>query len=661
MAGYDIGISGLNAAQRALDMIGNNIANAATEGYHRQRVDLSPAYAAVNGPVMIGGGVKIIGTTRIIDNLLEQEILRQQSLLEQVSQEFVTLRSIENAFGEFSSEEGGLNAAIETFFNSLQDLVVHPTEAVWQNQTIMDADSLAARFRSLSGILTEMQSRITLEVENAVQSVNAFAAQVAELNIKIQDIEAIGGNANNLSDQRDQYISEISQLIGVQTISREFGSVDVTTGQMLLVANGQTCELESGLDSNNELGIAVEGSSNYLSDTQGGKIGGLLSLKNDIVADIHTDLNNLAATIIEQINQYHVQGVGSEGSFTSLTGWANTSGDLADFSTVAAGYTYIRVTNTSTGEITRTAIPVQQDAASDTLTEIAGFINGADVANITSSVNSSNQLTITADTGYEYDFIPAVLPEPETADIDFNGTSNPTVSVSGIYTGSSNDTLTFTVSGTGDVSVDTLTLTVKDIALNTIATINIGSGYAAGDKIDIGDTGIKIALSTGDLADGDSFSMDVFNDTDTSGILSAVGINTFFSGNSAETMNVNSNIITNPGLLATALGPEMTDNLNAKRMAEVKNQTIAGLNSLTCGDFYRRMSTGVGQMVSVKQISENSIEAMMLTLQNQQSETSGVDINDEAAQLLIYQQMFQAMAKYMSTLNSSMAMIMDII
>ena len=146
-----------------------------------------------------------------------------------------------------------------------------------------------------------------------------------------------------------------------------------------------------------------------------------------------------------------------------------------------------------------------------------------------------------------------------------------------------------------------------------------------------------------------------------SSLLASVGINTFFTGTDAGDMNVNADIVATPGLLATSLGPGMDDNENVKLMAAVKDQAVVGLNSLTCGEFYRRMSTGIGQMVSLKRISMNNSEAIMLTLQNQQSETSGVDINDEAAQLLLYQQMFQAMAKYMSTLNASIASLMQIL
>ena len=660
MDSFGIGISGLNAAQTAFDIIGNNIANAATEGYHRQRLNLTPTYSSQVGPVILGGGVDIAGITRMIDGFLEKEILRQQSSLEQVSQELSMLSTVENAFGELSGS-GGLSTALDDFFNALRDLSAHPAETIWQNQAVTSAQIMAAKFKTLGHFLTTLESQISLEAENVTNQINDLIGTIAELNHNINKQEISSGQAYNLRDQRDQCITELSKLISVETVSREYGVVDISTNGMLLVVNNSAFELEVGIDENLELGIAAAGGLNYNTDVQGGQLGALLSLKNDLIADIQNDLDNLANAIIQQINQYHVQGVGSEGSFTNLTGWVNESGDLSDFSTVAVGYTYIRVTNTSTGAVTRTQIDVNQDAASDTLTEIAGFINGAGVANVTASVNSSNQLTISADTGYKFDFLPAVLP---TATTDFAEASPPTVTVSGIYTGTSNDTLTFTVSGDGSVgNDDSLQLIVTD-STGTIATVNIGSGYAVGDEITIGNTGIKIALSIGDLnqtIEDDKFTVQVFGNTDTSGLLSAVGINTFFSGSNAQNIAVCADITANPKRVATALGEDMTDNNNALRIAALRDQAVTALNSMTPGEYYRRLITDIGQQVSVKQTHQKNIEVMVQNLATQQSEISGVNINDEAARMLIFEQMFKAMAKYLSTLQSSLSTIMEII
>jgi len=131
MQNYAIGLSGLTAAQKALDIIANNVANAATDGYHRQRVELTPAYMSQEGSILIGGGVEIAGVTRLIDGLLETELLRQQSALEQVRSELTTLQTVENTFGELSTGIG-LSESIDQFFNALQDLAAHPTELIWQ-------------------------------------------------------------------------------------------------------------------------------------------------------------------------------------------------------------------------------------------------------------------------------------------------------------------------------------------------------------------------------------------------------------------------------------------------------------------------------------------------------------------------------------------------
>ena len=658
MDSFTIGLSGLDAAQKALDIIGNNIANAATEGYHRQRINLSPAYSSQLGSLILGGGVDIAGISRMIDRFLEQEILRQQSSSGQVSQELTTLRTVETVFGELSSSSG-LNTAIGEFFNALQDLSAHPSEMIWQSQVVMTAETMASQFRTLGGYLATVQEDIVLEAGNTIEQINLLINEIAELNRNISNIEIGGGYANNLRDQRDQCITELSELISVQTQEGEYGVVNVSASGIPVVTGGFASELEVGLRDDGKLGISIAGVSSYHSDAHGGRLGGLLSLWNGFVSEIQSDLNTLASAIIQQINQYHVQGLGAEGSFSELTGWVNTSGVLSDFSAISAGYTYIRVIDTSSGAVVRTAIPVLQDASSDTLTEIAGYITN-NVANVTASVNSSNQLTITAGSGYEFDFLPAVLSEPTASTL--TGASPPTITVSGIYNGTVNDTLRFTVSGAGSVGNGSLQLEVRDGggAGSVITTLNIGSGYAAGDLLDLGN-GITISLSTGDFGAGDNFDVDAFADSDTSGILTAIGMNTFFSGDSAINMAVCSDISSTPSRIATYLGADMTDNSNAFRMAGLKDQPLSILNNTAPGDFYRGLVTSIGQQVSLKGTQRENIEMMTQNLANQQAELSGVNINDEAAQMLVFEQMYQAMAKFLSTVQSSISSLMEVV
>jgi len=219
------------------------------------------------------------------------------------------------------------------------------------------------------------------------------------------------------------------------------------------------------------------------------------------------------------------------------------------------------------------------------------------------------------------------------------------------------------VTGTADDDIGNgdLNLLVTDSGGDTIATLNIGLGYAAGDRIKVGDTGISITVGMGDLAVGDYFKVDVYADSDTSGLLSAIGLNCFFSGTSANDISVCQDIITSSARIATSLGADTTDNINVMKMAEVKDLALSTLGSSTCGEFYRRLVTNIGQQLSVKQMRQDNIEVMIQNLTNQQSDMSGVDISEEATQLLVFERMFQAMAKYINTVQVMNDSIMQLI
>ncbi len=656
MSGFSIALSGIDAAQNALETIGNNMANAATEGYHCQKVDLKPAYSAQTGGVQIGGGVNFEGVSRSIDTLLEQQLVRQNSILEQLSQQLGTMQTVESSFGEFSGN-GGLNSAIDNFFNSLQDLCSYSSDSVYQSQAVGSADAMATQFRMLSTTLSTLQDQLKQETDNAVGQINGLTSTIAQLNNNIERMEIAGNDANNLLDQRDQCITELSKLIGIETCSRDYGVVDVSVGGIPLVTGSSAVQLESGLSAEGKLGIAAKGSFNYTTDIEGGKLGGLLSLSNELVSGVQGKLNALAGAIISEVNQVHFQGVGSAGSFTELAGWTMSSDSVADFSAaggpVSDGKIYIRVTDTATGEVTRHAIDV--DASSDTLGTIAAKISA--ITGLSATADSS-KLRITAKSGYTFDFLPAVLATPSSSSL--TGAAPPAISVSGIYSGAVNQTFTCTVAQSGSVGNGELTIEVKDSAGSVVNTINIGSGYAAGDELDLAD-GIKITLSAGDLNAGDNFTIDAFANTDTSGLLAAVGINTLFSGKDASDIAVCSEIKEDPSRIATAAGAEGTDNTIAQKLSGIADKKVGDLGGETIGDFYRNLVSDIGQDISTKQTVYDSSEAVLKELTTQQSDVSGVDTNEEAAAMLMYEQMFTAMSKYLNTVNDSLSALMDVL
>ncbi|MHC4386643.1 MAG: flagellar hook-associated protein FlgK, partial [Planctomycetota bacterium] len=195
MAGYEIGISGLHAAQQALDIIGNNIANAATEGYHRQEVDLRPADEVYTNGQMVGQGVEYAGVRRLVNEILESELLRQGSSLADIEKRLETLRTIENAFGELSSE--GLSTALDNFFASFNDLSLQPDDVNLQSSVLSSAETLANHFRSLGTVISNIEEMVYNEAVSSVERINLLAGQIARMNTEVYTQEMRGNDANN--------------------------------------------------------------------------------------------------------------------------------------------------------------------------------------------------------------------------------------------------------------------------------------------------------------------------------------------------------------------------------------------------------------------------------------------------------------------------------
>lgn len=656
MQNFSVGLSGLRAASGALEVVGNNIANASTEGYHRQRVELTPTTYGRMASNAVGTGVDISGVTRLVDKLLEAEIMQQGSSYWQISQELSILTAVETSFGEFS-EGSGLNATIDTFFDSLRSLAAHPLERVWRNEVVSSAEVMCNEFRRLGTSVSNLEDQVVLEARNTGDSINSLTRQIGELNGKIQTIEISQGQANNLRDHRDQLITELAKLTSVETQEREYGIVDVSIGGLPVVTGAITIDVHVGLQDDGSLGVSASSDSGYNLTVQGGRLGGLMSLKNELLVDVATELDSLSKAIVESVNRWQFQGLGVDGSFTELSGGTIDSDSLAaEDAGVTDGTFYVRVTNTTTGEIQRYAIDVDASGASpDTSETIAAKLNA--VPGLSASILSS-RLHIVADLGYTFDFLPAVLSEPTASTLTAG--SPPTVTLSGIYNGERNDTFTFTVVGTGSVGNGNLRLDVTDGNGDLVSTVNIGKGYAAGDAIEVHD-GICVSLSTGDLNAGDSFQTLCLTTSDTSGFLAAAGMNTFFAGGSAAEMEVVDEIAQTPDRIATAYGADLTDNTAALRLAAVRDKGLESLTGMTPSEYYHRIVANIGQQVDLRESREANVEAMIHNLESHRSEISDVNINDEAAQLMIFEKMFQAMAKYLTTLQTTMNTLMDMV
>jgi flagellar hook-associated protein 1 len=668
MAGYEIGISGLHAAQLALDVVGNNLANGATEGYHRQTVDLRPVEDVYTGGHQIGQGVSVVGIERMIDKLLDAEIVSHESDMAQIQKELESLTTMESAFAELTTS--GLSSAMDNFFNSLHQLAATPTDVNLQSLVVSGAETLANQLRNLSSVSRDLEDQTYSEAQDTIKDVNMVTGQIAELNDQISSLAVRGKETNNLQDQRDKLITKLSQMIGIKTYRREYNVIDVLVGDTTVVLGSNSTELSVGLvenDGHNDIGVTPTGQDSYDTKVEGGRIGGLVSLRNTIIRQISDSLDTLASRIIEETNNLHVQGVGSSGSFERLSGWTMTETDVDQFvPPVTTGDINLRLTDPS-GVVTRHTIHV--DANTSTLASVAADIAAIPGLNLNTGVNAG-RLQIVANPGYSFDFLPGALALPSGypggplagagAGAD---EAPPTIQILGTYTGDTNQTYTCTVQttppgGTQAIGNGTMELEVVDGAGEVVAKINLGDGYVPGTIVGI-NKGLKIkfnsdGVSPGYLNDGEQFEIKALANSDTSGFLTATGINCFFSGVDAGSIAVSDHVKESGGNIAVSRSVEKSDSANALALAAIGDTEFSGLSNLSPKSYYRNLATDVGNQISVTKARQENTEGVWRNLSEQRSQVSGVDMNDEAAKMLLYERMFQGMAKYMSTVSKSL-------
>lgn len=637
----DIALSGLRVAQRAIELAGTNIANASTDGYHRQDLVIAPDASSKVMGVPVGGS-QVIGYDRSIDMLLETEISRQYPQLGQVDAELSALQALEGALGNLS--DSPLGQAVTKFFSSLTALASQPTSQALREQAVWSAQDLAGQLNHMADTLQQLKSGAMTQAQATVDQINTLASQIAEQNSQIQAITLRGGQPNLVSDQRDQAIQDLSRLVDVQVTYRAdaFGAADVVAAGTALVTGSRAARLEVDLRDGGKLSVAREGSISSSGGLYGGELAGLASLYNDLLGQAQSGLDALAGQIIQQINRLHVGAIGTGGSFSELTGSSLEATDVPltnmDLG-ITAGELRVRLVGPA-GEVERYSIAI--DPASDSLQEVAAALAGLAPAKLGASV-VGGQLKLQGYSGWKFDFLGGA---ELTQGAGWTGTAQ--AAVSGTYTAGENRTYTLTVIGSGSVGVTSGLKVRVETAEGVVAMLEVGQGYSAGDPLQLAD-GLSISLGVGTLADGQTMTLATTGDSDTSGFLAGTGMNVLFTGNSAATIHVRQDVLDDDSLLATAMGETGVDNLAVSRMAALRQTPLDGLNGATPEDYFRLMVTNNGQKIAVRQARQEALQKVVQQLETQRDKLSGVDVNDEAARMMVFEQMFQAMARFLAT------------
>lgn len=322
MAGssFNIGLSALFAAQQGLTTTGHNIANVNTEGYSRQRVSFETRSPQFIGVGYLGKGVNVQSIARITDQFLVDQVRNANSNEARAARMSDLINQVDRQFG------GGLLAdGMQNFFDAVGDANDDPRLMATRQVLIENARTMLARFSDQEAQLNDIARNSNQQITATVQEINALTRTIADLNLDIVRLtgQAGGAPANDLLDQREHLLVELSERVGVQIQRRTDGMINVLVGDGQLVVAGGTQSLlaaqPNAFDASRiEVALEVGGSFTEITAAiSGGELGALVDFRDEILEPARNAVGRLAATLALTINEQHRQGMDLNGALGS--------------------------------------------------------------------------------------------------------------------------------------------------------------------------------------------------------------------------------------------------------------------------------------------------------------------------------------------------------
>ncbi len=313
-------VSGLLAFQRALDITSNNVSNAATPGYSREQVNLTPQPGQATASGYIGSGVAVQSITRSYDELLAGQVRSSQSSYSSFNTFATQAAQIDNMLSDSST---GITASLQAFVNALQTVANSPSSTAQRQALLSQAQGLAQQLQNYNSQLSTYSAGVESQITSSVSQINTLSAGIAQLNGQIaQGLASTGQTPNDLMDKRDLMIDQLSQYVTVSTATQADGSMNVYigTGQPLVIGNASQA-LSATTDpydaTRHDIGIVSGGNTaDVTSEISGGQLGGLLSVRSQVLQPVQNTLGQFSvglATLVNQAQQAGMDLTGAQG------------------------------------------------------------------------------------------------------------------------------------------------------------------------------------------------------------------------------------------------------------------------------------------------------------------------------------------------------------
>ena len=313
------GISGLNTAQNMLNVISNNISNAHTVGYNRQQQILRQANGTKYNFGFVGNGVAVSSVNRAYNSFVVGQLRQSQSQNGSIKAYYNELSKVDNLLAE---NENSISSQLNNLFASLNKLSSNAGDAATKQTVISDLTSLVSQFNKTELNLKNQIANINTELTNNIDKVNTYTQQIADLNQKIAKLQAVSGGhePNSLLDERDQLVTELSELIGI-TVTEQNGQYNISLSNGLSLVQGASTNQLSVQPSTSDPALNTiiythnSGATQELTSQNiaSGRLNGLLAFRDGPLLEARNQLGLLALNLAERFNEVHTSGVDVNG------------------------------------------------------------------------------------------------------------------------------------------------------------------------------------------------------------------------------------------------------------------------------------------------------------------------------------------------------------
>lgn len=613
---FEVGLSGLRAAQISITTTGHNIANVDTPGYTRQVTEQSAETSQFSGAGFIGKGVRTDAVKRVYDEFLVAQ-LRDAGTREAGSA--VLSQQLGRLSGLLGDESTGVNPVLANFFAAANDVAQHPNDLTARNALLAGANSFAVRLQDIDGELQRLRGDTNMAIDRAVTEINTITKQIAEINDQVALQANTGQTPNDLLDLRDRMIGDLAKNVRLTTTTMPDGTVNVFlgSGQALVVGN-ESYNLAAVNDpkfaTDRTLSLQTQSGTVYLTPSQigGGELVGQFAFRDGALTDAENELGRIAQTFSYTVNQQHRLGTDRNGNLG------------ADLFSVGVPQAYSDTRNTGNGVITATITDGTQLAGSD-------YEVSWDGANYTVRRTSDGNTQTFAS-------LPQTL-----------------------------DGVQLSIAGSPNAGDSFLVLPTRFAAQDMRVLIGDPNRIAAS-------TPVRSSASLSNLGDATISAPSVVGPTPNPNLQQPVTI-TFTS---ATAFNVSGTGTGNPAGVAYTAGGTISyngwtlkidgtpkpgdtftigantggtgDNGNAQALASLQTRQI--VQGETLAGAYGSLVADVGNEAAAAQVTHLAHARMQTNAFDAHQELSGVNLDEEAANLLRYQAAYQAAAKFTSIVQS---------